>query len=91
MKISKRLMACILSFTLVISNVIPSMAGLDDNTNAGGSEVVGNDPVYAHKFMAYPENQGYRISIVDKNGNRVANSIDMVNYVPADVTSVRIV
>ena len=38
--------------------------------------------------MAYPENQGYRISIVDKTGDRVTNSIDIVNYVPTDINNI---
>lgn len=55
---------------------------LDGNSNSGGGTGTGNDPAYAHKFLAYPENQGYRVSIVNDKGERVANSVDIVNYVP---------
>lgn len=59
--------------------------GLEGDNQGGGGTGIGDNAEYAHKFMAYPENQGYRISIVDKDGNRVANSVDIVNYVPADL------
>ncbi len=56
--------------------------GIDNgNANGGGAVDVGNDPVYAHKFMAYVDNQGYRFSIVDKDGLRVANSVDKLGKV----------
>lgn len=73
----------------ILSGAIPSIAyaetSIDGNTNSGGSMDSGTDAAYAHKFMAYPENQGYRISVVDKNGDRVTNSVDIVNYVPNDL------
>lgn len=79
----------------VISVTTPTITladvSLGGNTNSGGGTGVGSDPAYAHKFMAYPENQGYRISIVDENGDRVANSIDIVNYVPDDFFNLGII
>lgn len=69
----------------LFGTVYADETSLEGNTNSGGSETAGNDPAYAHKFMAYPENQGYRVSIVDKSGYRVTNSVDIVNYVPNDL------
>ena len=70
----------------LVTGVSFAGSGIDNgNANGGGAVDAGNDPVYAHKFMAYIENQGYRLSIVDKGGLRVANSVDIVNYVPSDL------
>lgn len=68
-----------------ISSIAYAETSIDGNTNSGGSMDSGTDAAYAHKFMAYPENQGYRISVVDKNGDRVTNSVDIVNYAPNDL------
>jgi len=74
----------IITITSLLASLITGVAfaGIDNgNANGGGAVDVGNDPVYAHKFMAYVENQGYRFSIVDKDGLRVANSVDKLGKV----------
>lgn len=90
MKKYKRLFASILSVVMLATASFTSLAdvGLGGNTNSGGDTTVGSNAAYAHRFMAYPENQGYRISIVDKKGDRVTNSIDIVNYVPTDINNI---
>lgn len=90
MKKYKRLFASILSVVMMATASFTSLAdvGLGGNTNSGGDTTVGSNAAYAHRFMAYPENQGYRISIVDKKGDRVTNSIDIVNYVPTDINNI---
>lgn len=85
-KIKKTLTTLIATSLLASITTVTAFAGsgIDNgNANGGGAVNAGNDPVYAHKFMAYIENQGYRISIVDTDGMRVANSVDIVNYVPS--------
>lgn len=65
-----------------VTGVTFAGTGIDNgNANGGGAVDAGNDPVYAHKFMAYVDNQGYRLSIVDKDGLRVANSVDKLGKV----------
>lgn len=90
MRIHKRLTVSLLAFAMVATSSFAGLAdtGLGGNTNSGGSINVGSDAAYAHKFMCYPENQGYRISIVDQTGDRVTNSIDIVNYVPTDINNI---
>jgi hypothetical protein len=87
----KKLISFILAIALIMSsNTISAFAdgvSLGGNTNSGGGMTVGSDAAYAHKMMAYPDNMGYRISIVNKTGERVANSVDIVNYVPSDINS----
>ena len=90
MKKYKKLVAGLLSLTMLATASFVSLAdvGLGGNTNSDGDTTVGSNAAYAHRFMAYPENQGYRISIVDKTGDRVTNSIDIVNYVPTDINNI---
>lgn len=90
MKIFRQILSGTLALALAISAPMVSLAdeGLGGNTNSDGDTTVGSDAAYAHRFMAYPENQGYRISIVDKTGDRVTNSIDIVNYVPTDINNI---
>ncbi|HBD01320.1 MAG TPA: hypothetical protein DC053_21405 [Lachnoclostridium sp.] len=79
----KKTLAIITVTSLLASLIIGvSFAGIGNgNANGGGAVDAGNDPVYAHKFMAYIDNQGYRLSIVDKDGLRVANSVDKLGKV----------
>ena len=86
----KKLLAGVLSLAMMATTSFVSLAdvGLGGNTNSDGDTTVGSNAAYAHRFMAYPENQGYRISIVDKTGDRVTNSIDIVNYVPTDINNI---
>ena len=90
MKNIKKLVAGLLSLTMMATTSFVSLAdvGLGGNTNSDGDTTVGSNAAYAHRFMAYPENQGYRISIVAKTGDRVTNSIDIVNYVPTDINNI---
>lgn len=90
MRMLRQVLSGALALTLAISTPMASLAdvGLGGNTNSDGDTTVGSDAAYAHRFMAYPENQGYRISIVDKTGDRVTNSIDIVNYVPTDINNI---
>ena len=90
MRMLRQVLSGALALTMAISTPMASLAdvGLGGNTNSGGDTTVGSNAAYAHRFMAYPENQGYRISIVDKTGDRVTNSIDIVNYVPTDINNI---
>ena len=90
MKIFRQILSGALALALAISTPMLSLAdeGLGGNTNSGGNAAAGSDAVYAHKFMIYPENQGYRISIVDQTGDRVTNSVDIVNYIPTDINNI---
>ena len=75
---------------MIMGNTLTCLAdnSLQGNVNSGGGTSVGSDSIYAHKFMVYPENQGYRISIVDTFGDRVSNSVDIVNYIPSDIYNI---
>lgn len=90
MRMLRQVLSGALALTLAISTPMASLVdvGLGGNTNSDGDTTVGSNAAYAHRFMAYPENQGYRISIVDKTGDRVTNSIDIVNYVPTDINNI---
>lgn len=90
MRMLRQVLSGALALTMAISTPMASLAdvGLGGNTNSDGDTTVGSNAAYAHRFMAYPENQGYRISIVDKTGDRVTNSIDIVNYVPTDINNI---
>lgn len=57
------------------------------NAGSEGGVGSGNAPNYAAKFHAYPQNQGICLSIVDKNGDRGVNSVDIVNYVSSRLLS----
>jgi len=80
-----------LALAIAVTVAVPVTAfaagGLGVNADSDGGVAAGNDPNYAAKFHAYPQNQGIRLSIVDKNGDRVANSVDIVNYVPSRLLS----
>ena len=80
-----------LALAVAVTVAVPVTAfaagGLGVNADSDGGVAAGNDPNYAAKFHAYPQNQGIRLSIVDKNGDRVANSVDIVNYVPSRLLS----
>ena len=84
-KLFNRVLPLTLMLTLLASfpTVTVQAAGsLGVNAASGGSVGAGNDPNYAAKFHAYPQNQGIRMAIVDKDGERVSNVVDIVNYKP---------
>ena len=89
MRMLKRIVTGTLILSLFLSSTITSLAGENDdlggNTSSGGQINLNpgiGDTSYVHKVMGYFEDQGYRISIVDTTGERVCNSIDIVNYIP---------
>lgn len=97
MKLFKRIATGFLILSLSLSSVFTSLAdghagnkpgdNLDDNANSGGQidlkpPGAGADNSGVHKLMGYFENQGYRIYITDPTGERVTNSVDIVNYIP---------
>ena len=87
----KRYISMILVVMLLITALplqVLADTSLGGNTQSGGSSGVGSDAAYAHKYFCYPENMGYRISIVDKEGYRVANSIDIIKYIPTDINNI---
>lgn len=82
----------IISVFLIITSIpITSFADnvLGGNTNSGGGTNIGVDAAYAHKFMQYSDLQGYRISIVDKYGDRKTNSVDLMYVIPKDIESLK--
>lgn len=88
MKLIKRIISGLVSISLILSTPLTSMAdNLGGNTQSGGGTGTASDAAYAHKFLMYPENMGYRISIVDKHGERVSSSVDVVNYAVNDIVS----
>ena len=92
MKWLKRLITSALIVSMALSSSLTSLAGnndnLNDNTNSGGQIIpkppsggtANDDGVF--RLYGHFENQGYRISIVDKDGERVTNSVDIVEYIP---------
>lgn len=91
MRIIKRCLSMILVAMILITALplqVLADTSLGGNTQSGGSSGVGSDAAYAHKYFCYPENMGYRISIVDKEGYRVANSIDIIKYIPTDINNI---
>ena len=88
LKLIKRIISGLVSISLILSTPLTSMAdNLGGNTQSGGGTGTASDAAYAHKFLMYPENMGYRISIVDKHGERVSSSVDVVNYAVNDIVS----
>lgn len=89
MKLIKRIISGLVSISMLLSVPLISLAdnNLGGNTQSGGGTGVASDAAYAHKFLMYPENMGYRISIVDKYGERVSSSVDVVNYAVNDIVS----
>ena len=89
MKMLKKILSTFLLASMLLSTPLSAYAGdtIGINSTSEGANAAGNDPAYAHKFDAYPMNCGYRISIVDKDGDRVTNSVDIVNYAPKDMGS----
>ena len=79
-----------LSCLMVMSVPLTALADNDvnQNANSGGSIPSGEDAAYAHKFYAYPCNQGWRFTIVDQKGNPVSNSVDAVVYFPTDIEDI---
>jgi|GEM_PF-1851803 hypothetical protein len=87
-KLFNRVLPLALTLTLFASLpavTVQAAGSLGVNAASGGSVGAGNDPNYAAKFHAYPQNQGIRMAIVDKDGERVSNVVDIVNYVPSSL------
>lgn len=70
--------------------------GMDGNTASSGDTHYGNGKVPSqseqsaaekaqHMLAIYPESCGYRISIVDKAGNRKTNSVDIIQMLPKEL------
>ena len=89
-KAISRFAALMLSCLMVLSVPLTALADGDvnQNANSGGSVAAGSDAVYAHKFFAYPCNQGWRFTIVNKQGDPVSNSVDAVVYFPTDINGI---
>lgn len=89
-KAISRFAALMLSCLMVLSVPLTALADGDvnQNANSGGAIPSGVDAAYAHKFYAYPCNQGWRFTIVDDKGNPVSNSVDAVVYFPTDVKNI---
>lgn len=85
--ILRRVVSGIAVTALALAFPVSSLASGSLGVNAGsaGGVAAGNDPNYAAKFHAYPQNQGIRMSLVDKDGDRISNSVDIVNYVPSSL------
>lgn len=89
-KAISRFAALMLSCLMVLSVPLTALADGDvnQNANSGGAIPSGEDAAYAHKFYAYPCNQGWRFTIVDNKGNPVSNSVDAVVYFPTDINKI---
>lgn len=85
-----RFATLVLSCLMVLSVPLTALADGDvnQNANSGGSIPSGEDAAYAHKFYAYPCNQGWRFTIVDNKGNPVSNSVDAVVYFPTHIENI---
>ena len=79
--------------TSIAKDPVLGDGGMQDNTASDGetdyntgknpsSSDIKNAIEAETKYWIMPENQGIRISIVDASGNRVTNSIDIVQYNP---------
>lgn len=89
-KAISRFAALMLSCLMVLSVSLTALADGDvnQNANSGGAIPSGEDAAYAHKFYAYPCNQGWRFTIVDNKGNPVSNSVDAVVYFPTHIEDI---
>lgn len=89
-KAISRFAALMLSCLMVLSVPLTALADGDvnQNANSGGAIPSGEDAAYAHKFYAYPCNQGWRFTIVDDKGNPVSNSVDAVVYFPTHIEDI---
>ena len=89
-KAISRFAAIILSCLMVLSVPLTALADGDvnQNANSGGAIPSGEDAAYAHKFYAYPCNQGWRFTIVDDKGTPVSNSVDAVVYFPTHIENI---
>lgn len=82
-----RFTSLLLSCLMVLSTPITALAdgNLNQNASSDGLIPAGVDAAYAHKFYAYPSNQGWRFTIVNKEGVQVSNSVDAITYFPGDI------
>lgn len=72
--------------TLMTGFVSLADSSLDVNGDSIGAVVANSDPAYAHKFMAYVHNSGYRFSIISEDGKLQSNTVDIVRYFPKELT-----
>ena len=75
MSIRKNLLKRFLAFSLGIITSLSALTtayavefGGDVNSGSSGSERAGSWAEYAHRFFAYPQNQGIRMYLVKEDG-----------------------
>ncbi len=84
MKKILRLIAIITALSLSLSSISFARGGYTGGGNTGntGNQVAVSNRNEAASMLAYTSNQGMRYTIVDENGDRVGQSLDIVNYDP---------
>ena len=88
-RILNKVLAVTLLFVTSISLIVNTSyaAGGEGDVNSGssGSEVAGSWSQYAHRFFAYPQNQGIRMYLVKESGELASDAIDILIQYPWEI------
>ena len=85
--ILKRILALGLAVVTSLSVMTTNVYADDVNSGSSGSEVAGSWAEYAHRFFAYPHNQGIRMYLVGQDGNIVSDAVDILERYPWQMNS----
>lgn len=80
--ILKRILALGLAVVTSLSVMTTNVYATGVNSGSSGSEVAGSWAEYAHRFFAYPHNQGIRMYLVGQDGNLVSDAVDILERYP---------
>ena len=95
MSLRKNLLKRFLAFSLglitslsvinpIYASSLPDFGG-DVNSGSSGSERAGSWAEYAHRFFAYPQNQGIRMYLVKEDGKLASDAVDILIKYPWDI------
>lgn len=80
--ILKKIMALGLAVVTSLSVLTTNVYATGVNSGSSGSEVAGSWAEYAHRYFAYPHNQGIRMYLVDQDGQLVSDAVDLLLRYP---------
>lgn len=80
--ILKKIMALGLAVVTSLSVLTTNVYATGVNSGSSGSEVAGSWAEYAHRYFAYPHNQGIRMYLVDEDGKLVSDAVDILQRYP---------
>ena len=80
--ILKKIMALGLAVMTSLSVLTTNVYATGVNSGSSGSEVAGSWAEYAHRYFAYPHNQGIRMYLVDQDGQLASDTVDLLLRYP---------